>query len=62
MSANTANIGDFITARWFNLLKPKSYFICHQFHHSEFQYSAHNAFMCFCVDLRTNSDYFCIQN
>jgi hypothetical protein len=44
-----------------NLLKPKTYFMYHKIEHSEILCSAQHEFV-FCVDLRTNSDYFSIPH
>ena len=45
-----------------SLLKPTITFTYHQLQQTESLCSPHSAFYVFCVDLRTNSDYFTIQH
>jgi hypothetical protein len=42
----------------FNFLKPKTYFMYHQFNIQQFYVLSTQCIYVFCVDLRTNSDYF----
>ena len=44
-----------------NLLKPKTYFIYSQFNIQQFYVLPTQFIYVFCVDLRTNSDYFSLQ-
>jgi len=45
----------------FNLIKPKTYFMYHQLYLSEVVFYP-QCICVFCVDLRTNTDYFSIQH
>jgi hypothetical protein len=45
-----------------NLLKPKTYFMYRQFNIQQFYVLPTQCIYVFCVDLRTNSDYFPIQH
>jgi len=45
----------------FNPLKPSGYYMYHQFNIQQFYVLPKQCIYVFCVDLRTNSDYFPIQ-
>jgi len=46
----------------FNLLKPKTYFMYHQFNAQQFHVLPTQIIYVFCMGLRTNCDYFPIQH
>jgi len=46
----------------FDLLKPKNYFMYHQFNAQQFHVLPTQIIYVFCICLRTNSDYFPIQH
>ena len=46
----------------FNLSKPTDYVMCHQFNIQQFYVLPTQCIYVFCVDLRTNSDYFTVQH
>jgi hypothetical protein len=37
-------------------------YLWHQVYYSEIRHSVHSVYLCVCVDLRTNIDYFLIDN
>jgi len=45
-----------------NLSKPKTYFMYHQLLHSEILCLPTECIYVFCMDLRTNKDYFSLQH
>jgi len=45
----------------FSLSKPKTYFMYHQFNIQQFYVLPTQCIYVFCVDIRTNRDYFSIQ-
>ena len=47
---------------WFELLKTNTYFMYRQFNIQQFYVLPTQCIYVFCVDLRTNSDYFPIQH
>ena len=51
-----------VTELTVKLLKPKTYFMYRQFNIQKFYVMPTQCIYVFCVDLRTNSDYFPIQH
>jgi len=51
-----------LTVCLLNPLKPSGYYMYHQFNVQQFYVLPTQCICVFCVDLRTNSDYFLIQH
>ena len=62
MVITTANLHIGSSDKKLNPLKPSGHYMYHQFYIQQFHVLPTHCIYVFCVDLRTNSDYFPIQH
>jgi hypothetical protein len=58
----TARYGLYLHIMYINPLEPSGYYMYHQFNIHKFYFLPTQCIYVFCMDLRTNSDYFSVQH